>query len=161
MKLLRREQYRRKLSESIRLAWKNGNIIRQSPHQLFWKRVQKGDCGCWEWGGKIRKDGYGKITIDYKSYYVHRIAYEEFFGRIPETLVIDHLCKNRKCCNPLHVEVVTLKENVMRGDSGHARNARKTHCKRGHEFNSQNTVMKRGARQCRECINGYRKRKKA
>lgn len=82
---------------------------------------------------------------------VHRIAYELAVGPIPVGLVIDHLCRNHSCINPEHLEPVTNVENVMRGESAWARNARKTHCKRGHEFTDENTIRRNGTRSCRQC----------
>ncbi len=82
----------------------------------------------------------------------HRIFYTLFKGDVPEDMALDHLCKVRRCVNPDHLEIVTLVENVMRGDSEHAKNARKTHCKRGHEFTIRNTQYMRGnKRRCGKC----------
>lgn len=85
----------------------------------------------------------------------HRVAYELTRGKVPTNMCLDHLCKNRLCVNPEHLEIVTLVENVMRGESLHARNARKTHCKSGHEFTKENTYIhpQRGSRLCRTCRN--------
>jgi hypothetical protein len=108
--------------------------------------------GCWEWvGGKVQ--GYGFFHQDKKFRLVHRVIYELLIGKIPETLVTDHLCRTRHCCNPTHLEMVTSGENSLRGFSFVAINARKTHCKHGHEFTPENTIWSRSrsGRDCREC----------
>ncbi len=86
----------------------------------------------------------------------HRFSYELANGPIPEGLQIDHLCRNRGCVRPDHMEAVTPRVNYLRGDSVPAKNARKTECKRGHPFTFQNTlVVERPgfhpSRQCRTC----------
>lgn len=82
----------------------------------------------------------------------HRVSYETFVGPIPAGLTLDHLCRNTLCINPAHLEPVTIKENVLRGDGPTARNARKTHCDRGHAFDETNTGPNaNGGRSCRAC----------
>jgi DNA-binding XRE family transcriptional regulator len=71
---------------------------------------------CWEWIGYIHnKTGYGKITLDGRSYLSHRVGYTIHKGPIPDGFVVDHLCRNRKCCNPEHLEAIPGRENVLRG----------------------------------------------
>lgn len=108
---------------------------------------------CWNWLGSKYQNGYGKVGK--AGYMVHRIAYELTKGTVPADMCLDHLCRNRSCINPDHLEVVTLVENVMRGESHNAVNARKTHCKNGHEFTQANTYIhpKRGTRNCIFCRN--------
>ena len=117
----------------------------------FWSRVtQQGDC--WVWTGYITGDGYGWAGVNGKSAHAHRLSYEQMVGEIPEGLQLDHLCRNRPCVNPYHVEPVTPRVNTMRGDAPSSLNARKTHCKRNHEFTPENTYVKKdGARWCRIC----------
>lgn len=122
--------------------------------ERFWTKVEKrGPDECWEWkAGK--GNGYGSIraTGHGPSLLAHRISYELLVGPIPEGLVIDHLCRNRGCVNPTHLEPVTMVENVMRGESPYARAARQTECIHGHPFTPENTyVTKRGGRHCLEC----------
>lgn len=107
---------------------------------------------CWEWAGGKTEDGYGVFYLDHKTQRAHRVAYEIFMGPIPQTLTIDHLCRNRGCVNPLHLEAVTIKVNTLRGETLPAANATKTHCIHGHEFTPENTKIDRdGRRACRAC----------
>jgi hypothetical protein len=108
---------------------------------------------CWLWTGSCHPDtGYGRIWFDrHDDRLAHRVIYEWVKGPIPEGLTIDHLCRVRRCVNPAHLEAVTNVENVMRGESPWAQNARKTHCHRGHPFNPENTWLNKGMRHCREC----------
>jgi hypothetical protein len=111
---------------------------------------------CWIYAGYIDVKGYGVVySWDGKKelrYKAHRVMYENIIGTIPGELPLDHLCRVRACINPTHLEPVTLKENILRGEGLAAINARKTHCKRGHEFSLPNTIRdSRGNRSCRIC----------
>lgn len=118
--------------------------------ERFWAKVEKTET-CWIWLGRKTHDGYGTVWFDGRQHVVHRIAYEMHAGPIPDGLQIDHVCRNRSCVNPAHMEPVTQRENIRRGVSPAGLNARKTHCKRGHEFTPDNTgIVKRG-RYCRTC----------
>ncbi len=120
--------------------------------ERFWEKVDtSGDC--WEWLGSITNRGYGQFMAQRKLKVAHRASYELLVGEIPKGLVIDHLCRNRSCVNPKHLEPVTSKENLMRGFGAPAINARKTHCWRGHPFTEYNTLKMPGGRACRECKN--------
>lgn len=117
---------------------------------------------CWEWTGEIggtSRQGYGRFRILRKMYAAHRISFEIFRRtKIPLDMVIDHLCRNRSCVNPFHLEIVTLSENNLRGEGIHAQNKRKTHCSKGHELTPDNIikVAKRpNERQCRKCHHYY------
>ncbi len=111
---------------------------------------------CWEWTG-THAHGYGLWwDPDRKSMRVaHRALYEKLYGEVPKTLDLDHLCRNRGCLNPEHLEPVSRSENIRRGagpDIIRARQGAKTHCKRGHAYSGDNLyVNPRGQRECREC----------
>lgn len=108
--------------------------------------------GCIVFGGATNSDGYGMVRVNGRLTRAHRLVYEAIVGQIPDGLQLDHLCRNRICCNPRHLEPVTVRENNMRGLSLAALNARKTHCHRGHPFDETNTGRgSRGARVCRAC----------
>ena len=111
--------------------------------------------GCWEWQKSKQSEGYGvlRLVVDGKSKlcYAHRTSYEQFVGPIPEGFVIDHLCRNRCCINPAHLEVVTFAENCLRGTGSPAKKARRNHCDKGHEYNPENTRMNGTVRMCLTC----------
>ena len=106
---------------------------------------------CWEWTGHIRKrDGYGIFAItQYKKKYAHRIVYELVKGQIPKNLVLDHLCRNKKCVNPAHLEPVSNRENILRGNIHN----KKIQCPKGHEYKGKNLIITKWGRQCRICNN--------
>ena len=108
--------------------------------------------GCWLWLKYIAQDtGYGKLTVDGRQLYAHRVYYERHRGPIPEGLVIDHLCRVRNCVNPAHLEVVTRGENTLRGETPSGINSRKTHCPQGHPLSGDNLYRWKNKRQCNIC----------
>ncbi len=105
--------------------------------------------GCVEFTGST-SHGYGTVRAGGKVKKAHRAMYELMVGPIPEGLEIDHLCRNRVCVNPGHLEPVSRLENIRRGTQGEFW-AAKTHCKQGHPFDAENTYVNSGKRACRTC----------
>jgi hypothetical protein len=134
---------------------KNGRIEKTHPAVRFFMNVEVVESGCWEWRGRIEKNGYARFYDGEKRIPVHRWMYREVVGElgVPPDMTIDHICGNRKCVNPQHLEQVSMRENLMRGNTPARKNAEKTHCKRGHPFFGENLKIKRttGERICREC----------
>jgi hypothetical protein len=105
--------------------------------------------GCWLWEGYVSPSGYGRWR---RRTLAHRVAYEAARGPVPNGLVLDHKCRVRCCVNPDHLEAVTNKVNVLRGEGFVAVNARKTHCVNGHELTEENTrIRHRNGSQRRVC----------
>lgn len=109
--------------------------------------------GCWEWSGSRYPTGYGKSKKSVGAGYAHRASHEAFIGAIPDGLQIDHLCMNKPCVNPDHLQAVTPSVNVRRAPNHASKRGRwKTHCLRGHEYTPENTYnTPRGTRACIEC----------
>ncbi|MFB7219360.1 HNH endonuclease [Streptomyces sp. NPDC056227] len=112
---------------------------------------ENSETGCWEWQGATTK-GYGSISVSGRVEKTHRVTYEAMRAEIPGDLVLDHLCRMPLCCNPWHLEPVTQRVNVLRGESLFAVRARQTHCPQGHLYDEANTrVTPQGHRVCRTC----------
>jgi hypothetical protein len=113
------------------------------------------DKGCWVWTGGLSHNGYGQIFIDHKSRRAHRVSYELARGAVPPGLQLDHLCRNRACINPAHLEPVTQRENIRRGLGPQIAGSRwrsKTKCPHGHAYEGENLIVTAaGHRKCRAC----------
>lgn len=113
---------------------------------------------CWIWHGcRDKRSGYGRVSVNKRCGYLHRVTYETFIGPIPSSLQIDHLCRQRACCAPHHLEAVTSKVNAERGLKGPVLT---TQCSQGHEYSGSNLHIYAGAkggprRVCRQCRREY------
>lgn len=118
----------------------------------FWDKViPEPNSGCWLWLGATNGVDYGRSSINGEDVYAHRLAYESLVGNIPAGLVIDHLCRNTLCCNPAHLEPVTVGENNRRGEGFAGQFSRTTHCPQGHAYQGDNIMLHGKGRDCREC----------
>lgn len=116
--------------------------------------------GCHEWTGCKKPNGYGELQRGGKHLFAHRFYYEQSKGPIPLGKQIDHLCRKRDCVNPDHLEAVTQRENLLRGDGFSAECARKTHCPKGHLLSADNLVTwarNNKGRACRTCKNEWQR----
>jgi hypothetical protein len=135
-------------------------IPTESALRRFWEKVDKSR-ECWIWTGYIIPSGYGTFGHQHRNFYAHRIAYELLKASIPDGLQLDHLCRNRACVNPAHLEPVTCQENVLRGIAPPAQQARQTHCLRGHLLEGENLCQGQGRRRkCKTCKRDERRRKR-
>lgn len=114
------------------------------------------ESGCWVWQRPL-KNGYGEVSIRNRCRKAHRVAYQLLVGPIPDGLSLDHLCRNRACINPAHLEPVTNRVNVLRGVGPTAANAAATHCGRGHALTPDN--LRQSALPWRLCLTCDRDRK--
>lgn len=123
--------------------------------------------GCWEFQGRRDRHGYGRYYFNGHSQGAHRVSYVLQRGPVPAGLVLDHVCRNPPCVNPAHLEAVTHRENVLRGISFAAVNARKRTCIHGHSLTDPTNVYRQGGqrRQCRKCnasaVGRYKLRRKS
>ena len=121
------------------------------PVERFLAKIEiNPDTDCWEWIAGKDKYGYGVFWFG-KTMKAHRWSYDYWIGDLDPDLEIDHLCRVRSCQNPDHLEQVTCKVNILRGETRAAENAAKTHCHRGHEFTDANIYIYNNHRHCREC----------
>ncbi len=163
-----------KLARGVRVYHRCGNILCidvahlevPSSEQLFWNNVEKSE-GCWIWRGAL-SHGYGSVGYKGKTRKAYRVAFELSGGIVARGLELDHLCRNRACVRPDHLEPVTKAENMRRGDLATASAARAekmrsaTHCQRGHALTPENLVPRKdGRRGCLACRNASPSRKRA
>ena len=132
------------------------------PHERFWEKVSKngsipkgrpGLGPCWEGNAGVTAQGYGGFhpskTV---TELAHRWSYREFYGSLDVALVVDHLCRNRLCVNPGHLEQVPNEENLRRGAGYGLQNGMRSHCRNGHEYTPANTYTQPdGNIRCRAC----------
>jgi hypothetical protein len=116
---------------------------------------------CWIWQRAKLPRGYGVAKVGGQIRRAHCVAYEVSVGPIPDGLELDHLCRVTACINPTHLEAVSHEVNCLRGKAPSAFNAKKTHCKHGHEFTVENTIIERRPdgrerRRCRACARRHR-----
>lgn len=143
----------RRKGEQLRPVLGRTGPLPTSDVDRFAARVAMTDSGCLEWLGGKTRGGYGVFAIDTshqggEKTMAHRWSYEYVVGSIPDGFDIDHLCRNRACVNPAHLEPVTRRENIRRAA------AIKTHCPAGHPYDETNTYVRPGTtqRKCRECM---------
>jgi hypothetical protein len=116
--------------------------------ERIFARIEISPTGCWLWPG-AKNTGYGYIRYNNRGYAVHRLVYEELVGPIPDNLELDHLCRERSCCCPEHLEPVSHSENVFRGQSSSSRLV----CQRGHWMLGDNVAwFKRPGGRDRRCV---------
>jgi hypothetical protein len=131
--------------------------------ERFWTKVTLTEQGCWTWTASLFRKGYACFAVPlgdgaWKRVRAHRHAYLILVGPVSDGLHLDHLCRNRACVNPAHLEPVSPQVNVLRGETPAAANAAKTHCVHGHPFDEANTYRNpSGSRSCRACQRQYKR----
>lgn len=151
------------LSRTVTFSGQLFHFSAEQVNRLFWRKITHPKGGCWEWTGQKLPNGYGKLRLAGRDWYTHRVSYELHYGSIAQGLHLDHLCRNRACCNPAHLDAVSCKENIHRSPIALAAvNARKTHCDWGHELSGENLLPRpNGQRHCRTCARWRQRVKKA
>lgn len=143
-------------------------LLTEKDLNRLWSKVIKypGEDACWGWTDVPSQAGYAYFTVGGRKgskFLVHRLLYILVIGPIPDGKELDHLCRNRLCVRPDHQEPVTRRENLLRGETPTAREAKATHCPQGHPYDLFNTRFYRGYRFCKTCQNLYypRRRRKS
>lgn len=128
--------------------------------ERFWSKVQFNGHQCWNWLGGVSNNGYGRFCFGRRGQIVaHRVSFQLVYGLVPEGLVLDHICHNRICVNPVHLRIVTKRINAIENsNSMSAKQVLQTHCIRGHPLSGENLfsyVDRKGSthRECKECRN--------
>lgn len=125
--------------------------LSRPPIERLMEKVEKRENGCWEWTHYVERNGYARIWVDRRNVGAHRFSYEYHKGPIPEGLQIDHLCNNRRCVNPGHLEAVTPQENCRRIERPEPYQKAWTHCPNGHPYDEENTRVTDEGRSCLTC----------
>ena len=138
-------------------------INREGFRERFWEKVKRGTPrSCWLWLASTKFGGYGQVAWreggEQYNTGAHRVAYELSVGLIPVGLDIDHLCRNRLCVNPSHLEIVTRRVNLLRGFGHPGNNARKSCCPRGHPYDKTVPTPNGRGRRCSICKNATNNR---
>ena len=127
---------------------------RRNPEEKFFSHVVEDANGCWNWTSTLLRGGYGRFATGRNHYPAHRWAYEFLIGEIPSDLECDHLCRNRRCVNPWHIDIVTHRENIARSTAtkfhaqhDHVNGA----CRNGHSLVVYGALRKDGYLACKEC----------
>lgn len=129
--------------------YRHGDPLTQpaTTESRYWAMVERRSADeCWPWTARLNNSGYGEISVSGRAVKAHRFGYETQVGPIPPGLVIDHLCRNRKCQNASHMEPVTAEENNRR-----AVRESKTHCPQGHPYAGENLAIYGREKVCRTC----------
>lgn len=130
----------------------DGKKYQEKAIRRFWSFVDKNNPnGCWNWTLPLRI-GYGRFSYHLHLVSAHRFSYELLHGKLDPKITLDHLCRNRACVNPSHLEPVSMRVNALRGIGPTAINSRKTHCIKGHQLSGNNVYIEpKGGRVCRAC----------
>jgi hypothetical protein len=122
------------------------------PAERYWHYVEKkAPDACWPWKAGTNYKGYGQFQLGRENMAAHRFAYVLHHGEIPEGHQVHHTCDNKGCQNPAHLEALTPGQHTLLGNGFSGRNARKTHCKRGHPLTAENCYEYPGRRMCKLC----------
>jgi len=140
----------------------NNNLPASTERRLLEKIEKQKGSDCWFFTGSKLPSGYGILWNGVRPIGAHRISFQLYRGEITDGMEIDHICNNRSCVNPEHLQLLTHKENMRKSSALMGINARKTHCKRDHELSGDNLhITPRGARQCKECMRMHARNAKA